>query len=100
MQSDTSKPPILAVLLLTACSCAALAQSENRPQIVKTKSPPKEQSKYIGNAGVQTTALPYRHNTGRMRTTPGYIAPEPRRSAYTVFSSPLERTDSLLSPER
>ena len=95
MQSDTSKPAILAVLLLAAFSCAASAQSENRQQIMITKAPPKAQSKYITNAGAQITALPYRYNAARIRTTPGYIAPERSRSTYTPASALLEHTSSL-----
>ena len=95
MQSDTSKPALLAVFILATFSSAALAQSENRPQIMIKKAPPKEQSKYIGNAGVQTTALPYRYNAGRMRTTPGYITPEPRKSTHAASAVLLEDTGSL-----
>ena len=95
MQSGTSKPAVLAVLVLATFSCAALAQSENRQQIMITKAPPNAQSKYITNAGVQTTALPYRYNTARMRTTPAYIAPEPSTSTYTASSSLSDNTGSL-----
>ena len=92
MQSDMSKPAVLAVLILATFSCTALAQPKNRQQTMITKAPPKAQSKYITNAEVQTIAQPYWYNNARMRIIPGYIASEPSASTYTASASQFERT--------
>ncbi len=94
MQSDASKFAILAGLMLVTLSGAAAAQSENRQQLI-TKAPPKGQSKYVANARMQTTAPPYRFGITRLKTTPGYIAPEPSTPMHAA-SFQLESTGSLL----
>ena len=92
MQNEMSKPAVLAVLVLATFSCTALAQPKTRQQTMITKAPPKALSKYIANAEVQKSALPFRNNNARTRTTPGYIAPEPSASTYTASASQFERT--------
>lgn len=94
MRSELSKLSVLAVFVFH--SGAALSQSGEQKRII-TKAPPKEHSRYLTNAEVRTMAVPNRSNVGRLRTAPGYIAPEPSTSNYAIAPSSLaEHTGSVL----